>query len=561
MISHNMLFDGCIAKWIYGYEPKMYGDTLAMARATLASTLKSFTLHRVGVHLGVGGKIEGVLPSAKGRNFESIRSDVSFYLAYVAYALNDDELCARIFDALIRRLPVEELAVIDMLCRAVLQPGFVLDPNILHDHLRDVERKKEELLFRAVGADRSALMSNQKFAGLLRGLGIEPPTKISPATGQETYAFAKTDPGFRELLEHPDPQVQALVAARLGIKSTIEETRTRRFLAISALDWSFSPRANRPWMPVPLRYGAAHTHRFGGEWDLNLQNLGRGGKLRKSMKVEPGWKVVKVDASQIEARLTAWLAGEIILLDQFDRGEDPYCKFGTQLFGFPVTKETVVERTLAKSSVLGCGFQMGWMKFMNQVNAARLPDGKGGVIRIDEEMARALVYGYRRTFWHVPQFWQFCGNVVIPCLAGIGPARMTVGPIVVEPGRATLPSLTGELEKGLTLQYPDLRFDGITGEWSFQWQDRRKKLYPGKVVENFVQALDRAIVIGAAVRLRRELHPYILQHQAHDENIYIVPELYAAAVGERVRQEMASRPPWGPDLPLAAEVKIADAYG
>jgi hypothetical protein len=97
-------------------------------------------------------------------------------------------------------------------------------------------------------------MSNPKFAELLRQHGVEPPMKVSPATGQQTFAFAKTDEAFKALTEHPKPEVQMLVAARLGNKSTLEETRTQRFINI----------ASRGLLPVPLRNYAAHTGRLGG---------------------------------------------------------------------------------------------------------------------------------------------------------------------------------------------------------------------------------------------------------------------------------------------------------
>lgn len=76
-------------------------------------------------------------------------------------------------------------------------------------------------------AVQDMLMSNdKKFAEYLKRLGVEPPTKISAKTGKESWAFAKTDKGMTDLLEHPDERVQAAVAARLGVKSTIEEART-----------------------------------------------------------------------------------------------------------------------------------------------------------------------------------------------------------------------------------------------------------------------------------------------------------------------------------------------
>lgn len=115
-----------------------------------------------------------------------------------------------------------------------IEPKLELDLELLEAHLIDVRDRKERLLLNLeAGVGKEDLMSNDKFAGLLRGLGVEPPHKISPATGKETYAFAKTDEGFKALQEHDMYEVQALVAARLGNKSTLEETRTQRFIDIA----------------------------------------------------------------------------------------------------------------------------------------------------------------------------------------------------------------------------------------------------------------------------------------------------------------------------------------
>src|SRR5690606_14617050 len=144
-----------------------------------------------------------------------------------------------------------------------------------------------------VGADgKTALTSNDRFAELLRSLGVEPPTKISPVTGKVTYAFAKSDPAFLDLQEHEDPAVQVVVAARLGHKTTLEESRCERFLKLGQLQW---PDGRAPCMPIPLRYSGAHTHRLSGDWKLNLQNLPRGGNLRRALIAPAGHKVVAVD--------------------------------------------------------------------------------------------------------------------------------------------------------------------------------------------------------------------------------------------------------------------------
>jgi hypothetical protein len=134
-----------------------------------------------------------------------------------------------------------------------IEPVLELDKDLLHQHLAETRERKEALLA-SCGVDKAELMSNQKFAEVLTSLGVTPPMKVSPTTGKDTYAFAKSDEAFKALAEHPDDRVQALVAARLGTKSTLEETRTQRFIEI----------AGRGVMPIPIRYYAAHTGRFGG---------------------------------------------------------------------------------------------------------------------------------------------------------------------------------------------------------------------------------------------------------------------------------------------------------
>lgn len=196
-----------------------------------------------------------------------------------------------------------ELQVINLTIKMFSEPVLDLDYSLLEQHLGEVRERKDALIM-ACHADREVLQSNQKFAEVLMSMGVEPPMKISPATGKETYAFAKSDPEFKALLDYPDEQVQALVAARLGTKSTLEETRTERFMEI----------ADRGLLPVPLKYYAAHTGRWGGTDKLNLQNLPSRGSntLKNAILPPPGHVMINCDSSQIEARVLAWLAGQEI---------------------------------------------------------------------------------------------------------------------------------------------------------------------------------------------------------------------------------------------------------
>ena len=174
--------------------------------------------------------------------------------------------------------------------------------------------------------------------------------KTSLKTGKEALALAKNDEEFKILSEHPDVRVQALVAARLGAKSTLEETRTERFIGIS----------KRGLMPVPLKYYAAHTGRWGGSDSLNLQNLpSRGnnaGKLKKAIIAPEGYMIIDADSSQIEARVLAWLAGQNDLVEAFERHEDVYKIMASAIYGKSADEITKEERFVGKTTILGCGY-------------------------------------------------------------------------------------------------------------------------------------------------------------------------------------------------------------
>ena len=45
---------------------------------------------------------------------------------------------------------------------------------------------------------------------IIKAVGIEPPVKVSPRTGKEAYAFAKTDDGFKAMLESGDDTTRRL---------------------------------------------------------------------------------------------------------------------------------------------------------------------------------------------------------------------------------------------------------------------------------------------------------------------------------------------------------------
>jgi hypothetical protein len=557
-VTHNALFDMCICAWRFGFVPRLMVDTLGVSRACLGHLLRSHSLASVGAHLELGPKGDSI-HKAVGMRLADLKANPTFYAQYKAYALNDVVLCRGIYDKLVvsGEFPLEELAVMDMVLRCAVNPKLRLDATVLCEHLAEVQAGKAQALAAAgMQYDEHGgcpdLMSNEKFAGLLRNYGVEPPTKVSKLTSKVTYAFAKTDPGMVALEEHDNPLVQTLVAARVGHKSTLEETRTKRLISISQLQWPgdepFFPPLRAALMPVPLRFSGAHTHRLSGDWKLNLQNLPRGSKIKRALIAPAGYTIVTADAAQIEARGVASLCGQDDLVEQFERGEDVYASFASEAFGREITKQNDPgARFVGKTSILGLGFQSGWSTLQNALRVQSRSQ-LGYELKVPDEDAARYVSVYRSKYDQIPKAWRLLNTTGIDVLAH-GGGDFKFGPCIFEKGSILLPS-------GLRLFYHKL--ERRDNEWWFEYAGKPEKIYGGKLLENIIQALARIITMNAAVRIQKRFE---LALQVHDELGYVVPDEHVERVKTIVVEEMCKRPDWAPTWPLHAEPGVGKNYG
>jgi DNA polymerase len=573
IMSHNIGFDGAILAWRFGIVPRLYIDTLGMCRALIPEA-KGASLEKALAHIGAPPK-GTALAQAKGLRLVDLHRDPRYYREYTDYAKRDCDGCFWLFRYLAHGFSGiggvgrvhrnEEFLLMDMIARMTVQPQFMLDSGVLRAHLTRIESMKDRLL--ATLKDQAILdpdnpkgdlMSNDRYAEVLRRAGVEPPRKISFRTGKETWAFSKDDREFMDLLEDDDPVVQALVAARLGFKSTLEETRTKRFIALAGLRWPLESRNGAP-LPFPLKYSGAHTHRYSGEWSLNLQNLGRESDLRRALIAPAGHKIVSADAAQIEARTVAWLAGCAPLVQAFARNEDVYSSFASRVYGFPVNKaDHPTERFLGKTAVLGLGYAMGVPKFI----ATCWKQSKRKV-HLDFDFGQRVVRTYRDTYWQIPDYWR-SQEQVCHLLASRTDGRL--GPLIVDGKDQSV-----ILPNGMRLFYREMRkeFLPVPGnpdakreQWVFQYGRETKYTFGGKMTENAVQALAKIITMNAATRIRRKAKmgswvPH-LAGQIHDQLVYVVPESIAQDFLALVIEEMRARLDWWHDLPLDAEGGIGD---
>lgn len=349
VLCHNAVFDGAILSWHLNRSPKLWLDTLSMARPRFLKTI-GVSLAALAKHYKLGEKGLAVLDAKGKRRADFTTRELA---AYGEYCCNDIELTFGILKELAPDHNTAELQVIDQTVRMFTEPKFLLNKGKLEEYLAEVRANKQRLLEEVGAENRDAFMSNDLFAQLLEAEGVDPPTKWSAKQNKKVYAFAKTDKGLKDLLDHESERVQALVACRLGVKTTIEETRTERLIGIS----------ERGLFPVMLNYWGAGTGRFSGGDKVNPQNFKRGGKIRDAIEALPGHQVIASDLSQIEARILALVAGQHDLVVVFSEKGDPYCVFATDVFGREVTKADKQERFLGKTC-LAAGSQVltnkGW---------------------------------------------------------------------------------------------------------------------------------------------------------------------------------------------------------
>jgi len=549
VLCHNTLFDAAIFTWHFGVRPRLWLDTLSMARAMFGARNNSLAM--LAKRYGVGEKGDEVINAIAMRRQDFEPEE---FKRYATYCLNDVQLCYDMWRLMSEGwynieefdkredYPREELKLIDLHIRMFSEPVLRLNRPKLEAHLEGVIRRKEELLSRTEFS-KERLASNPQFAEVLTELGVTPPTKISKTTGKTAFAFAKTDPELKALLDHPDERVQAAVAARLGTKSTLEETRTQTFIGITTRGST---------LPVPLKYSYARTKRSSGGDGINLQNLpARGGtELKACIEAPPGYVLIDCDSSNIEARVLAWLAGQNDLVQDFANKVDVYCKMATKIYGREITKADKQERFVGKTVTLGCGYQTGHYKLQATLKTASPPMD----LPLDE--CQRIVDIYRMTYPRIRNLW-YEGEQCIEAMHANKTRWFGKQGVVLVEGRKGI-----KLPSGLYISYPQLhRYQDPNRsvmKWAYKDDTGLVDIYGGKFTENIVQALARIIVMSQLVRISKKLRVALT---VHDSIIALAREDERDEARAYVESCMRWVPAWAAGLPINCESKWGYNYG
>ena len=276
------------------------------------------------------------------------------------------------------------------------------------------------------------------------------------------------------------------------------------------------------------------------------------------------------DYAGIEMRVDLALAGQHDKCDLLATGFDVYLDMAEDIYNRPkgswavtdkaelerVKHEFLAERTIGKNTVLGCGFQMGALKF----HARYCPEQP---LSFAKEVVQVF-----RTQWapKVPVMWRTFHEAVNICV-GRGSTVRVYGCTFRRQGDFMAIDLPSGWQ---TIWYYQpamrLRIDPQTKQESLQpsyWAMKSGKwllvwLYGGIICENIVQALARGILVGAMGRLTAAGHPLVLT--VHDEVIAEVP--LAVADKGQFKAIMLHRSKWIDDIgvPLDVDAWVGPRY-
>lgn len=616
--GHNMHgFDSLILSEFFDFHPQKIYDTIAMMRWTGLSRVCRESHAALTEFLGNGNKAAGTVVSDHKQWPDDFTPEERMF--FIQYCKDDAGQCYQNAQDMLPYMTPDALRFMSITARMATEPSFVLDEDLLLEYLSDLDaaadKARQELMamfsFQTNADMLAALRSADKFAVMLRSLGVEPPLKESaaktktkreklqlaadagrPGAAEElenmqpvmTYAFSKTDVDFVLMQDHPDPRVALLVRTRLQLNSSIDRSRAETLLKFA-----------RMHKPLPIMLGAwlAHTGRYsagasadaGTKTDkLQFQNLSKRDpskrKLRQAIKVPEGKVVVACDSSQIEARGLAFVANEVGLLTQFREGRDPYSELAETIFGVPWQdikagakagdKQMKMYRNTGKTCILSCGYSVGHHKYSNTL----LRQGIHLHEDLDRhhELARYAHGIYRASHPNIVAFWKTAENVLEAMLRGEsgtfgGPNNdiYTFGIMPVGP-RTDLCVPSVRFPSGYILRYPGLRAErNDRGKWQFLYDTYKgaskipTHIYGGAFTNNLVQGLSFVDVIMYQ-GCRMDEAGIKLACNIHDAWASVVPEEQGDYVKQQMLHYMSMVPPALNGLPVACEAEIGTTF-
>jgi hypothetical protein len=273
-------------------------------------------------------------------------------------------------------------------------------------------------------------------------------------------------------------------------------------------------------------------------------------------------KLLDCDLSNIELRLSLWLANDQEKLTLLRGGQDLYAATAGAALGLPdLTKHShPKERQCFKKVVLMGGFACGENKLYNSMKTDKdLP------YELRKELTRAQVgalhAGYRDNNWHLQRLWKELDAAVRAALYNRGARVPACGGKVTFHWRRDVDVLDFQLPSGRSIPHykPHLSEEGEMMFWRAKYgRMMEQKMYGGSITEILCQSMARDVIVGVEHSVEAELPDVMLLLDIYDSIVAMAPASVAEERKEQILQIMRRNPAWSEGLPLDAEGTVTD---
>ena len=280
--------------------------------------------------------------------------------------------------------------------------------------------------------------------------------------------------------------------------------------------------------------------------------------IRPSFYAPNGKVFYNADLSQIEARMTCWIAKEHDLLEDYRKGKDAYKAMAAKMYHCGYEDVDKTQRQAGKIATLACGFQGG--------KNALIGMAENYGIAFEEDEAEEIVKAFRKSRPKLVATWKAFGDAAMNAVNDPG----NVYPVetndkfqffvrgiylfMLLPNRRLLAFPYPKWEKvkapwstpkkvELIWQVTHMHVDTVKKKWM------RRALSGASFMQSAVQGLSRDILMEAILRLEDAGYPH--NFRVHDESTHTVDEHRDSL--DAFTSIFSQVPDWCSDLPIAAD--------
>lgn len=296
--------------------------------------------------------------------------------------------------------------------------------------------------------------------------------------------------------------------------------------------------------------------------------------LRAHLIPGRGRKFLAGDFSQIEARVTAWLADEDSLVHLFATGGKVYedmaasifeCSIEQVIHEYKTLNEKYSKRFIGKETVLGCGFGMGAKALQKHLAE------KAG-LQLDLEFCQRIIDVYRSKYENIKALWRELGDAALAAVKAPGKVVTAANGRLKFTKRGAY--LYMILPSNRILTYAQPRVVERLAPWSKpgapqyvegvevwginsmtkQWSPY--SFYGGIITENAVQAIARDLMVHGMFNAEAADCPIVLT--VHDE--IISEPVQDVGDPQMFEKLMCDTPAWAAGIPVKAETWEGPRY-